>query len=77
MYISELPSLITITVYSLNGNKVRVIKDEANTHFFSIYWDGKNQYGQKIANGAYFYHVKAKTNDNLVFENIYKLAKIE
>ena len=33
--------------------------------------------GFKIANGTYFYHLKASINNTQVFENIYKLAKIE
>ncbi|SVD08957.1 uncharacterized protein METZ01_LOCUS361811 [marine metagenome] len=45
--------------------------------FINIAWDGRDEYGYKIANGAYFYHVKAETNNNLHFEGIYKLAKIE
>ena len=77
MFISEIPSPITITVYSLNGNKIKVIEDEADENFFSIYWDGKDEYGHKIANGAYFYHVKAETESGQIFENIYKLAKME
>jgi flagellar hook assembly protein FlgD len=40
-------------------------------------WDGKDQYGNKIANGTYFYHVKAKSENDGIFENIYKVAKIE
>ena len=77
MFISDIPSLITITIYSLNGNKVKVIQGEADKNFFSIFWDGKDDYNQKIANGAYFYHVKAKTESGQMFEDIYKLAKIE
>ena len=77
MFISEIPSSIIITVYSLIGNKIRVLKDEADKNFFSIYWDGKDEYGNKIANGAYFYHVRAETESHQIFENIYKLAKIE
>ena len=61
-----------------NGNKIKVIEeDEVDEGFFSIYWDGKDEYGDKIANGAYFYHVKAETESGQVFEDIYKLAKIE
>ncbi|SVE06596.1 uncharacterized protein METZ01_LOCUS459450, partial [marine metagenome] len=77
MFISNIPSLITITVYSLKGNKIKLIKDEADKNFFSLYWDGKDEYGHKIANGAYFFHVKAETERGQIFEDIYKLAKIE
>ena len=77
MFISDTPANITITVYSLMGSKVRKLEDEAEEPFFSIPWDGKDQSGNKIANGAYFYHVKAEKDGKSVFEDIFKLAKIE
>ena len=77
MFISETPAVIIITVYSLNGSKVRVLEQVVDEDFISIHWDGKDDTGMRIANGAYFYHVKAETNSNKIFEDIYKLAKVE
>ena len=45
--------------------------------FINIAWDGKDEYAYKIANGAYFYHVRAETQSGKLFEDIYKFAKIE
>jgi len=45
--------------------------------FTTIKWDGKSGSGNKIANGAYFYHVKAEKDGKNVFEDIFKLAKVE
>ena len=59
------------------GSKVWSVEDKAEESFFSIPWDGKDQYGNIIANGAYFYHVKAEKDGKNVFEDIFKLAKIE
>lgn len=77
MFVSDTPAKITITVYSLMGEKVRVLEDEANKPFKSIEWDGKDETGHKIANGAYFYHVKAEKDGKDIFEDIFKLAKVE
>ena len=79
MFISDTPANITITVYSLMGSKVRKLEYEAKTQesFISIPWDGRDESGSRIANGAYFYHVKAEKEGKVVFENIYKLAKVE
>jgi hypothetical protein len=90
MISTHFPVDIIINIYSLNGLNVKTLKksiislndcfeiySEDDGCFINIAWDGKDGYGNKIANGTYFYHVKAKTNNNLHFENIYKLAKIE
>jgi hypothetical protein len=77
MLVSDPPANIAITVYSLMGEKVFTLEDEADDTFFSILWHGKDQGGRKIANGAYFYHVKAEKEGKSVFEDIYKLAKVE
>ena len=77
MFISDTPANITITVYSLMGSKVRNLEVEAEETFISIPWDGKDHSGNRIANGAYFYHVKAMKDGKSVFEDIFKLAKVE
>ena len=77
MFVSDIPTTITITVYSLMGAKVIELKDTAEEPFFTIPWDGKSESGSSIANGAYFYHVKAEKEGKSVFEDIYKLAKVE
>ena len=77
MFVSDIPTTITITVYSLMGAKVIELKDTAEEPFFTIPWDGKSESGNSIANGAYFYHVKAEKEGKSVFEDIYKLAKVE
>ena len=77
MFISETPANITITVYSLMGTKVRKLEDKAVESFISIPWDGNDQSGHRIANGAYYYHVQAEKEGKSVFEDIFKLAKIE
>ena len=78
MLVSDTPASITITVYSLMGKKViELDKYLAEESFISIPWNGNDQQGQKIANGAYFYHVQAEKGGDVVFENIFKLAKVE
>ena len=59
------------------GSKVRKLEYQAEESFISIPWDGKDETGRRIANGAYFYHVKAKKDSKHEFEDIFKLAKVE
>ena len=78
MFVPDPPASITITVYSLMGEKViELVKDPAEESFISIQWNGKDQAGRKIANGAYYYHVKAEKAGNIMFEDLFKLAKVE
>ena len=78
MFVSDIPANITITVYSLLGAKVIELPEfPAEESFIAIPWDGKSESGSVIANGAYFYHVKAEKEGKSVFEDIFKLAKVE
>ena len=87
MISTHFPVEIIINIYSINGVKVRSLNNSINecaeTYsenggcFIKISWNGKDENGYKIANGAYFYHVKAKTISGKIFEDIYKIAKIE
>ena len=59
-------SSVTLTIYDTTGKLVRSIqvghkpaavyesKDKA------IYWDGRNNYGERVASGIYFYNLTAK-----------------
>jgi len=59
------------------GEKVVELEKTAIESFTTIKWDGKSGSGKNIANGAYFYHVKAEKDGKNVFEDIFKLAKVE
>jgi hypothetical protein len=51
---------VTITVYDVDGRRVRVLVDEvreAGPH--TIVWDGKNDAGQALASGVYFMRYRA------------------
>ncbi len=62
------PSTITLTVYSLLGEKVvTLIKNELqNPGYQTITWDGRNSAGVRVVSGVYFYRLRAdgfvKTN---------------
>ena len=40
--------------------------------FYSATWEGKNNYGQSVSSGMYFYHMKAKG-----FEKINKAIMVK
>ncbi len=56
---------VTIEIYDTNGSLVRSIdvgfKPAAvyESRASAIYWDGRNNYGERVASGVYFYHLSA------------------
>ena len=58
-------AFVTLTIYDLNGQVVRTIDIGHQTPAFyenrsqAIYWDGRNQIGEQVASGVYFYHLSA------------------
>ena len=57
-------STVKITVYDLAGHKIiELINDVQEIGHHSILWDGKNDSGNHVGSGVYFY--------NLTFNNVY------
>ena len=56
---------VTLSIYDTNGALVRSIdvgfKPAAvyESRASAIYWDGRNNYGERVASGTYFYHLTA------------------
>ncbi len=64
VYTLSLPADVTITIYTLNGVKIRILEAVADqAGFQQLQWDGRDEFGDQIANGAYLYHFKAETLD--------------
>ena len=61
---SEVPQQMKVTVYTITGNVIREVflSELGNLHIGNnitqFAWDGTDQYGDKLANGLYFYKVE-------------------
>ena len=59
------PTEVTITIYAMNGQIVRTLTlghqpaGIYQTRSRAAYWDGKNQFGEPVASGVYFYTLTA------------------
>ena len=59
------PSEITLTIYDMSGGVVRRLEvghQAAGTYQSrsrALYWDGRNQHGESVASGLYFYTLRA------------------
>jgi hypothetical protein len=65
---SEIPEVFQIHIYTITGRLVKVIDlHETNDvrigrNLTDYTWDGRDEYGDLLANGVYVYRVVAKTN---------------
>ena len=59
------PADVTLTIYAVNGKVVRRLslghQDSGmyQNRSRAAYWDGRNQIGEPVASGIYFYHIQA------------------
>lgn len=52
---------VKIEIYNILGQKVRILIDQyLEKGHKSVSWDGKDDQGQKLANGVYWYRIQAK-----------------
>ena len=65
---SEIPEFIKIQIFTITGKVVREItQDELGpihigNNITDYAWDGKDEYGDQLANGTYLYRVQTKAN---------------
>ena len=71
------PANISIVIYTLGGRKIMQIEPEYfSVGFHTIDWDGKDTFGDKLANGVYLYRLKA-VGDEETASFIGRIAKYE
>ena len=62
---------IEIYIFSLSGRKVRSLyKNIDQIDFQRVFWDGRDEFGNSLANGTYLYHFKLTSGQ-------FKLSKTE
>ena len=53
-------STVTLRIYNLLGELVRTLVDkEQAPGYYSVVWDGKDNLGEEVSSGVYFYRLKA------------------
>ena len=68
---------ISVDIYTLGGRKIHEINPQSvNAGYNFINWDGRDKYGDTLANGVYIYRVKA-INGNESVSTIGKIAKYQ
>jgi hypothetical protein len=68
---------VMIQIFTVNGKLVKSLfaqQSGLGTHFDLLTWDGKDDYGDKLANGVYIYKCKLSSAGNKTVEKIEKLV---
>jgi len=56
------PADVSIKLYTVAGRLIKVINSASNQIGYNeTYWDGTDEFGDKLANGVYFYKIIAKS----------------
>ena len=73
---AQAPDGLEIKVYTVAGRMIRkmsVAPDQLRIGYNAVPWDGRDEDGDALANGVYFYKIVSKMQDT-AFEHIGKLA---
>ncbi|MCA0429274.1 MAG: type IX secretion system sortase PorU [Bacteroidetes bacterium] len=71
------PLKVTIQIFTISGKLAKTIQTYVYCEGYrpgGIVWDGKDDYGDKLAKGVYIYKLSIQTNDNKNAEKLEKLV---
>ena len=68
---------VMIQIFTISGKLVKTLQTQVmlqGTHFDQLQWDGKDDYGDKLANGVYIYKCKVLVPGQKTIEKTEKLV---
>ncbi|MBP7510791.1 MAG: type IX secretion system sortase PorU [Bacteroidia bacterium] len=68
---------VLIQIFTVNGKLAKTLSVNTlndGTHFDKLFWDGKDDYGDKLANGVYIYKCKIQSPGHKMVEKTEKLV---
>ena len=72
--LAQAPDQVTVKIYTVSGRLIRTIEDaSARRGYNETDWDARDENGERLANGVYFYKVIVKTDVHKI-EKIGRLA---
>ncbi|KXK43851.1 MAG: hypothetical protein UZ11_BCD004000411 [Bacteroidetes bacterium OLB11] len=80
MFEHNLPNqnlFVNIKIMTMSGRivkNIRTIVNSEGTRVNNIDWDGKDEYGEKLANGVYLYNIHVKSSSGLSANKLEKLV---
>ena len=73
------PSKVTLKIYNMLGQEISTLVDDVReTGFYKLEWNGRNQHGNQVATGIYFYRIDAKPADgSATFTSLKKMLLLK
>ncbi len=72
--LAQAPDQVIVRIYTVSGRLIRTIEDGSTRRGYNeTDWDARDENGERLANGVYFYKVIVKTNAHKI-EKIGRLA---
>ena len=71
------PANAVVHIFTLTGRGVRRLETPVVPAFGIIHWDGRDERGNRVGNGAYIVKIEAETADGRTDSAIFKIAKLE
>ncbi len=69
-------SEVKLIIYNTLGQKVRtLISDDKAPGFYEIEWDGRNDFGQLVGSGIYFYRIEITPRKGQAEEKIFRRVR--
>ncbi|MDD3577831.1 MAG: type IX secretion system sortase PorU [Candidatus Cloacimonetes bacterium] len=65
---------LTVDVFTMSGRRIRRIETHVQPGFQSIPFDGKDDFGDRLANNTYFIRVRAKNDNGDTVEKVEKMV---
>lgn len=66
---TQIPTDVTIKIYTVTGRLIRtIVMASANRHYNEQYWDGRDENGNRLANGTYFYKFIVQTEGKKIIK---------
>lgn len=67
-----------LVVYNITGQQVRtLVDDNLNSGYHNVTWNGRDQSGQAVANGIYFYRMEASGSNGQKFAQTKRLNLVK
>jgi hypothetical protein len=78
-YALPIDAIVTLKIYNILGQEIATLVDESkSTGYYTVLWNGRNQFGSQVATGIYFYRIEAKPADGgQPFKSLKKMLLIK
>jgi len=67
----------TVKIYTVSGRLIRTLEQRHVVNFVVIHWDGRDEDGEEVANGVYYYKVRLKREGRKDIVEIGKMMKLK